>query len=79
MTMCYCLHRIFAYSVVITFYFRNMGTQTRSNLLSKESQSSAPIDTIWYNYMHTFTDFFSEKGCFLPPPLIKGSCETSLL
>lgn len=46
MTMCYLSHTIFAYSVAITFYFTSTGTQTGSNLLSNESQSSAHRDVI---------------------------------
>lgn len=75
----FCTQWSFFYSVVIAFYFSNMGTQTRSNLLSKESLSSAPINTIQYNYMHKFTEFLTEKGCFPPPCSLEGSSETSLL
>lgn len=77
MVMCYFLHTIFSCSVVIIFYFSNMGTQTRSNLLSKASQSPAPIDSI--QYMHKFTDFITEKDCFPPPPSLEDFSETSLL
>lgn len=77
--MCYLSHTIFAYSVAITFYFTSMGTQTGSNLLSNENQSSAHKDIIQYNCKHIFTNFLTEEGCFPPPPSLEDYFETSLL